>query len=307
MKKNVLALILIASSINFSIAQSNNYQQRKKEQLNGPSVFQKDIDGKTGRIEYQDSLITILGPLKGADQLPVHLLAIPNKRIPTLNETTPNDQFLIGHMIYMLKQIAKQKGIDSSGYRIAINTNEDAGQSAFHIHAHLLGGNKTGAMVDQSWRNIQRARNASTDTIYRTKITSNNFLVKMMGHWQNNQKQTSLRCEPELNFNYMKLVYKRPIKTADNINISFEGTAIYKAQNSHLLTGIWYDSNGDLLPIKASIENNSFTALWGNNETVQGKTLYFFLDEKTLEITDFIKNTSGIWQQFNKATLIKQW
>lgn len=307
MKKKIALLSILVVNLVFAKAQINTYQQRKKEQIAGPSVFQKDIDGKTGRIEYQDSLITILGPLKGADQLPIHLLGIPNKRIPTLNDVTANDQFLLGHIIYMLKQVAKQKGIDSTGYRIAINTNEDAGQSAFHIHAHLLGGGKTGPMVDQSWRNIQRARNALVDTLFRTNITTNNFLVKLMGHWQNIQEQTSLHCEPELNFKYMKLNYKRPIKAADNKITTFEGTAIYKAENTTTLIGSWYDTNGDLLNIEASIEANTLTALWGNATSMQGKTVYQLLNDNTLEVTDYLKNKTGNWQQFNKVKLTKEW
>jgi histidine triad (HIT) family protein len=63
---------------------------------------------------------------------------------------------LDGKMMLLAKEMAKKKGIDQTGYRLALNTNEDAGQSVFHIHLHLLGGTKLGPIVDQTWRNNQK-------------------------------------------------------------------------------------------------------------------------------------------------------
>ena len=70
-----------------------------------------------------------------------------------MNDLSPEDSAIVARMCWVAKQLAKDKGIAETGYRLAINTNEDAGQSAFHIHLHLLGGFKTGPMVDQRWRN----------------------------------------------------------------------------------------------------------------------------------------------------------
>jgi histidine triad (HIT) family protein len=56
-------------------------------------------------------------------------------------------------MMLVAKKMAADAGVADSGYRLVFNTNEDAGQSVFHIHLHLLGGMKTGPMVDQTWRN----------------------------------------------------------------------------------------------------------------------------------------------------------
>lgn len=141
-------------------AQSASYSERKAQQISGRSPFQDVLDGKfPEQIVYQDSEIVAFKP--NSLQLPIHILIVPRKRIPTLNDATEADMHLIGTMMLKAKDIAKQLGIAETGYRLALNTNEDAGQSVFHIHLHLLGGYKTGPMVDQTWR-TQNGKPAQT-------------------------------------------------------------------------------------------------------------------------------------------------
>ena len=71
---------------------------------------------------------------------PTHILIIPKKHITTLNEINENDQDLLGELLLTAKKIAKDEGIDTSGYRTVFNCNSDGGQTVFHIHMHLLGG-----------------------------------------------------------------------------------------------------------------------------------------------------------------------
>ena len=71
---------------------------------------------------------------------PTHILIIPKKHITTLNEINENDQDLLGELLLTAKKIAKNEGIDTSGYRTVFNCNSDGGQTVFHIHMHLLGG-----------------------------------------------------------------------------------------------------------------------------------------------------------------------
>jgi histidine triad (HIT) family protein len=73
-------------------------------------------------------------------QAPTHILIIPKKHIPTLNDATNEDKSLLGELILTATAIAKERHISSSGYRLVCNTNPGAGQSVFHIHLHLLGG-----------------------------------------------------------------------------------------------------------------------------------------------------------------------
>jgi histidine triad (HIT) family protein len=71
-------------------------------------------------------------------QAPVHILIVPRKHVPSLNEAT--DAEMIGRLSLTAAELAKQEGIAESGYRTVINTNRGAGQTVFHIHLHLLGG-----------------------------------------------------------------------------------------------------------------------------------------------------------------------
>lgn len=71
---------------------------------------------------------------------PVHLLVIPRKHITSLNENLENDKALLGHLMTVVGRMAKEQGIDGSGYRTVINTNAEAGQTVFHLHIHVLGG-----------------------------------------------------------------------------------------------------------------------------------------------------------------------
>lgn len=71
---------------------------------------------------------------------PTHLLIIPVKHISDMNEAGSGDQALLGKMMLVARNLAKQEGIDQSGYRFVLNTGPDGGQAVFHIHLHLLGG-----------------------------------------------------------------------------------------------------------------------------------------------------------------------
>ena len=75
-----------------------------------------------------------------APQAPTHILVVPRKTYKTLNDITPSDQDLLGTMVMTAIEIAKDRQLSSSGYRLVWNTNRGAGQSVFHIHLHLLGG-----------------------------------------------------------------------------------------------------------------------------------------------------------------------
>ncbi len=89
-------------------------------------------------IEYEDDEIIAIKDIN--PQAPVHILIIPKKHIRTLNDLSEEDIPLIGKMTFVAKQLAEQKGIADSGYRLVWNCNRDAGQTVFHIHLHLLGG-----------------------------------------------------------------------------------------------------------------------------------------------------------------------
>lgn len=73
-------------------------------------------------------------------QAPVHMLIIPRRHIPTLNDVRPDDADLAGKLMLAAAELARREGVADVGYRIVMNCNAGAGQSVFHVHLHLLGG-----------------------------------------------------------------------------------------------------------------------------------------------------------------------
>lgn len=71
-------------------------------------------------------------------QAPVHILILPKQDIANVSET--GDEKLLGHLLTVATAIARQEGIDATGYRLVINKGRDAGESVPHLHVHLLGG-----------------------------------------------------------------------------------------------------------------------------------------------------------------------
>ena len=93
-------------------------------------------------IVYQDELVTAFRDIR--PQAPTHILIVPNRLIPTVNDVTPEDELALGRLFTVAKQIAQQEGIAESGYRLIVNCNHDGGQEVYHLHMHILGGRKLG-------------------------------------------------------------------------------------------------------------------------------------------------------------------
>ncbi len=75
---------------------------------------------------------------------PTHVLVIPRKHIPTINDLDDADRDVVGSLYMAARDIARQEGIADDGYRTVMNCNEGAGQTVFHIHLHVLGGRSLG-------------------------------------------------------------------------------------------------------------------------------------------------------------------
>jgi len=73
-------------------------------------------------------------------QAPVHILVIPTEHIASLQEV--RDGRLVGDMLIMARDIARDEQIAENGYRVVLNINRDGGQTVFHLHVHLLGGRR---------------------------------------------------------------------------------------------------------------------------------------------------------------------
>ena len=109
--------------------------------MNSKSVFELILSGEIeSEVIYEDNDIFAINDINPVAR--VHILVIPKKKIATINNLNDSDVDLVGKMIMVAKQLAYELGIDNTGYRVLFNTNDDAMQTVFHIHLHLIGGQK---------------------------------------------------------------------------------------------------------------------------------------------------------------------
>ena len=110
------------------------------------TIFSKIIRKEVpADIVYQDDLVTAFKDINA--QAPTHILIIPNKIIPTVNDVTPDDEAALGRLFVIAARIAQEQGIAESGYRLIVNCNRDGGQEVYHLHMHLVGGRPLGPML----------------------------------------------------------------------------------------------------------------------------------------------------------------
>ena len=104
------------------------------------TVFKKIIEGEIPceKVFENDRILAFKDI---APKAPVHLLIIPKKEIPNLQAVGPEDYPLIGEIVEVAQQLAKEFGLEN-GYRFMTNNGSDAGQIVPHLHFHLLGGNR---------------------------------------------------------------------------------------------------------------------------------------------------------------------
>jgi histidine triad (HIT) family protein len=93
---------------------------------------------RAARICFQDDRCLAFRDLN--PQAPIHILIIPRRHLSSLNGALPEDEELLGHLLRVSAQMAKEEGIEGTGFRVVINTNAAAGQSVYHLHLHLMGG-----------------------------------------------------------------------------------------------------------------------------------------------------------------------
>lgn len=106
-------------------------------------IFCRIVRGQApAKVLYQDDLVTAFRDVH--PQAPTHVQIVPNRHIPAIAATTPDDAELLGHMLAIANRLAAQEGIARSGYRLVVNNGPQAGQSVNHLHLHLLGGRRMG-------------------------------------------------------------------------------------------------------------------------------------------------------------------
>lgn len=105
-------------------------------------IINKEIPSK---IVYEDDDILAFEDINPLAK--VHILLIPKKHIETAADLQEEDTALIGKIYLTAKKIAEEKGMSEDGYRIVNNCKAFGGQEVYHIHFHLLGGEKLGLFV----------------------------------------------------------------------------------------------------------------------------------------------------------------
>ena len=73
---------------------------------------------------------------------PIHILIVPRRHLATLLDASQSDDRLLGHLLLVANNVARQKGIAERGFRLVLNCNSEGGQVVFHLHLHLLGGQR---------------------------------------------------------------------------------------------------------------------------------------------------------------------
>ncbi len=102
-------------------------------------IFCQIIEGtREAEIVYRDDIIVVFRDK--FPHAPVHLLIVPRKHIRSVNDLTEEDSPIISHMFMKARDMAREEGVERSGYKLLINVERGAGQVIFHLHLHLTGG-----------------------------------------------------------------------------------------------------------------------------------------------------------------------
>ena len=107
--------------------------------MNSNCLFCKIASGQiAAKIVYQDELVTAFRDIRPV--APTHVLVIPNKHIQSINHVEADDEQILGHLFTVARKVAEMEAITENGYRTVINTGTHGGQTIFHMHMHVIGG-----------------------------------------------------------------------------------------------------------------------------------------------------------------------
>lgn len=104
-------------------------------------VFCRIVKGEApAQMVYQDEWVSAFRDIRPV--APVHVLVVPNKHIASITDASEEDQEVLGRMLLVARRVAEQEGIARSGFRLIINNGPDANQIIFHLHLHVIGGQR---------------------------------------------------------------------------------------------------------------------------------------------------------------------
>ena len=109
----------------------------------GDCLFCKIADGSIEAAKvYEDDAFVAFKDIN--PKAPTHVLLIPREHIESLNDAAPAHGELLGRMLVVAAQIAREAGVADSGWRLVANSGPDSGQEVPHLHLHILGGRELG-------------------------------------------------------------------------------------------------------------------------------------------------------------------
>ena len=100
-------------------------------------IIQREIEAD---VVYEDDLALAFRDV--APQAPTHILVIPKKPVVNVASAADDDEDLLGHLLMVVRNVARDEGLADDGYRIVVNNGVNGGQSVDHLHFHILGGRK---------------------------------------------------------------------------------------------------------------------------------------------------------------------
>ncbi|HQV94041.1 MAG TPA: histidine triad nucleotide-binding protein [Anaerolineales bacterium] len=104
-------------------------------------IFCKIVSGDIpGAIAYRDEQATAFRDINPV--APTHILIVPNRHIESVATLEEADEPLMGHLFTVARGLAEKEKIDKTGYRLISNHGADGGQTVFHLHLHLIGGQR---------------------------------------------------------------------------------------------------------------------------------------------------------------------
>jgi histidine triad (HIT) family protein len=109
--------------------------------MNSTCLFCKIVAGDAkASIVYQDDLVTAFRDIHPV--APTHILIVPNRHIESVNQADAADAQALGSLFLAAQKIAEMENIQQGGYRLIVNTGPHGGQTIFHLHMHLIGGQR---------------------------------------------------------------------------------------------------------------------------------------------------------------------
>lgn len=145
------------------------------------------------------------------------------------------------------------------------------------------------------------------------RASFDSFFARSEGEWSGQGKafgataQGQYKWEKILDGKFFRLSLSYTTKGSDGVERVFSGHGYYQSKGNGVYEGQWFDSQGNQYPIKATLEGDALTALWGIPGKIEGRSIYRLSDEgKKFVVTDAMKQADGNWREFSNFELSKK-